>query len=69
MKLPAKHKDYTNSEVSGGFLFGSYAVCPECAKRMIKTIKENNEEQYIKKRCGDNQSFRNFVYEIRNNSI
>lgn len=23
-------EDYTNSEEEGGFLFGSYAICPKC---------------------------------------
>jgi len=57
------NKDYTNSNISGGFLFGSNAVCPDCVTKMIKTIKEYKEEKYIKAWCPDNKSFADWIRE------
>lgn len=58
-------ENYTHSELKGGFLFGSNMVCPECATDFLKTIKECDEEHYIKARAFQNETFRDFVYRIR----
>ena len=51
------NKDWTNSEVPGGFLFGSYAVCPDFTPRMRETVKEYQEEHYIRAECPPDKSF------------
>lgn len=59
------NEDYTESEESGGFIFGSYATCPKCADRFMATIKECGEQQYIVATCAAGQSFADFVREYR----
>ena len=65
------NKDYTFDSASGGFLFGSYAYCPDCAVKGLKEIKKHGEEWNIKAYCPPNQSFWNFVFDMRrgNNNI
>jgi predicted RNA-binding Zn-ribbon protein involved in translation (DUF1610 family) len=58
-------EDYTNREDLGGFLFGSYAYCPKCAKESISRIREYGEEKYIKASCPPNMQFREFVLKLR----
>ncbi len=55
------NKDYTNDNTSGGIYFSAKAVCPDCAPRFEKVIKECNEEKYIEGRCPKNKSFANWV--------
>lgn len=54
-------KDYTRSEETGGFLFQSKAVCPDCAPRFEKSAKNYNEEHLIKARCPKNLSFADWI--------
>lgn len=63
--------DFTNSEESGGFLFGSYAYCPRCAPRGLRTIQETGEERYIRAMCPPDVSFKEFVLGLRagNNKV
>ena len=58
-------EDYTESNESGGFIFGSQGVCPKCADRMMKSIKKYNEEKYIRVVCKPDQSFADFIREYR----
>ena len=55
--------EYTDSEVSGGILFGSYAYGPCCAPRMEEGAKKYNEEYNIKGRCPEGKSFADWVRE------
>lgn len=57
--------DYTNSEESGGYIFSSYAYCPGCADRGMKSIKKHNEEKYIKATCPPDMSFADWIRSIR----
>ena len=57
--------NYTNSEDSGGFLFGSYAYCPKCADSKIGSIRSYGEEHYINAWCYEDESFADFVRRIR----
>ena len=57
--------DYTTSNESGGFLFGSYAYCPKCAVESLKTIHQYNEQKYIKEFCPPNLSFREWCLQLR----
>lgn len=58
-------KDYTNREEQGGFLFGSYAVCPDCESGMNEKIKKYDESRFIKGRCPEKTSFRDWILSIR----
>lgn len=58
-------KDYTDSPTSGGFIFGSYAYCPDCADRGFKKIHEYGEEHLIRRLCPEEKSFADFVREYR----
>ena len=59
------NKDFTNSDAKGGYLFGSKAVCPDCAENFMKGIKKYKEEKYIKARPKEDETFRDFIYRIR----
>lgn len=59
-------KEWRGDETSGGFLFGSYATCPDCAPDMEKRIKGYGEEHLIKARCPPAISFHAFVMALRN---
>ena len=63
--------DYTNSDENGGFLFGSKAVCPKCAPRIMEGIEKYNEQSHIKGYCPKDMSFRAWCLELRggNNTI
>lgn len=58
-------KDYTDSDKSGGFLFDSYAYCPKCAGERLSEIRRNGELGHIKAICPKDQSFKDFVLDIR----
>lgn len=57
--------NYTDSNRSGGFIFGSKAVCPECAPEMQANIEKHNEEKHIKAYCPLGMSFKDFILEWR----
>lgn len=65
------NKDYTTSDEVGGFVFGSYSVCPSCCPDFLCTIIACNEEGFIAARCGENESFKDFILKYRggNNTI
>ena len=58
-------KNYIDSNETGGFLFGSYATCPDCAPSMLERIKGYGEEHHIKAFCPPYLSFRDWVYTLR----
>lgn len=55
------NKDYTNSNVSGGFTFGSKAVCPDCEDNFRKLVKECEEDHLITAECPEDKSFADWV--------
>lgn len=57
--------DYTTSRESGGFMFGSSAICPGCAENTLKTIKKCQELGSIKSFCPDGMSFADYIRSIR----
>lgn len=59
------NQDFTGSEISGGFLFLSKAVCPFCEDKMMTNIKKYNEEDYIRGTCPENVSFYDWVMSMR----
>lgn len=54
------NKDWTDSKQSGGMLFSSYAVCPDCEAEQRKSIKSYNEEHLITN-CPQGTSFADFI--------
>jgi hypothetical protein len=58
--------DWTDRVESGGFLFGSYAYCPECASRSLPNIKAYGEMGYIKEYCPSGVSYKDWVLSLRN---
>jgi len=59
------NKDWTDEKESGGLLFQSNAVCPDCADRAMKNIKKYNEESFIRGICPENLSFADWVRSVR----
>jgi hypothetical protein len=57
-------QDWTDRPESGGFLFGSYAYCPDCAVKGFKDIRKHKEDHRIRGFCGS-ESFADFVRRMR----
>lgn len=57
--------DYTESDETGGFIFGSNAVCPACSPRVMEGIKKYNEEDYIHAKAEEGEKFGDFVRNYR----
>lgn len=57
--------DFTYSKETGGFMFESKAVCPNCAPKFLASIKKYNEGKYIKGICPEDMSFGDFVRSYR----
>ena len=64
-------RDFTNSSLSGGFIFSGKAVCPYCSHRVMTNIKRHKESQFISDMCPHDLSFKAFVLKLRggNNTI
>lgn len=58
-------KDYTNSPLSGGFLFASHAYCPDCASLHESNIHSNGEGHLIKARCPRGMPFAEWILQQR----
>lgn len=58
-------EDYTNSDISGGFLLLSKGVCPKCEPRLRASVKKYNEEWSIKGECPSGVSFADWIRSIR----
>lgn len=65
------NRDWTDRPESGGFLFGSNAVCPACAPRVMADIISYNEQSHIKAHCPPGLSFWQWCLKLRggNNQI
>lgn len=59
------NKDWTNSDVSGGFLFQSKAVCPDCQDELLVSIAKHGEERFVRSTCPKDMSFYDYVMEMR----
>ena len=59
------NKDFSASDESGGFIFGSYGYGPCCAERMMESIIKYNEQDHIKARCPESISFKEFILKYR----
>ena len=57
--------DFTNRTESGGFLFGSKAVCPDCAPALLVDLKKGREDKFIKAFCPPWMSFRDWCLMLR----
>lgn len=58
-------KDWTDSPVSGGYLFGSYGVCPDCATGDFnKNVERHKEQNHIRAYCPADMSHANWIREV-----
>jgi hypothetical protein len=57
--------DYTTSDKTGGLLFQSKAICPDCAPKWDRSAIQYNEVQFIKARCPVGVSFADWVRGLR----
>ena len=55
------NEDYTESDESGGMIFGSKAVCPKCEPKLDEDIVKYNEMHFVRDTCKPDESFANFV--------
>jgi hypothetical protein len=64
-------KDYTFSDATGGFVFESKGVCPDCAPEFMKKIEKYHEQRFIRGVAGANEPYRDFILRMRggNNKI
>lgn len=71
VKCDVCNEEWTDRTESGGFLFTSYAYCPDCAKSRYERILEYNEQHLIKAWCPPGQSFADWCRSLRqgNNNI
>lgn len=58
-------KNFTFESQSGGYIFGSNAVCPICAVEGMRKVRKYKEEHYIRAVCPEGESFWNFVMNYR----
>jgi hypothetical protein len=59
------NKDWTGSPVSGGFLVGSYAYCPDCAPQGLADLKRYNEIRFITAYCPKDMSYADWCLKLR----
>jgi hypothetical protein len=57
--------DWTGRPESGGILFQSKALCPNCAKQAEPNIRKWGETHYIRGRCPEYMSFADWVLMLR----
>lgn len=57
--------DWTDRKESGGLLFESKAICPDCEPKWRKLAAEYHEEEYIRGACPELQAFADWVREMR----
>jgi hypothetical protein len=57
--------DFTSSDATGGLLFESKAVCPDCTPGLEANAKSYGEEKYIRARCPEGVSFAGWVRGMR----
>lgn len=57
-------KDFTDSKATGGLLFQSKAVCPECVPTMERAVISYGEQRFIRARCPINMPFADWVRDV-----
>uniref|UniRef100_A0A6M3LLW0 Uncharacterized protein n=1 Tax=viral metagenome TaxID=1070528 RepID=A0A6M3LLW0_9ZZZZ len=58
-------EDWTSRPETGGILFQSKAICPNCVARARKSIAGYGEEQFIRGECPEGMPFADWVRSIR----
>jgi hypothetical protein len=58
-------KDWTDDPKSGGFLFVSKGVCPDCAPKFMADVVKYKEQEHIRGTCPPGESFADFVRRMR----
>jgi hypothetical protein len=57
--------DLSNSEKQGGFILGSWGVCPDCEPRMRENLKKEGEEHAISAECPKGMSHKDWILSLR----
>jgi hypothetical protein len=57
--------DWTGRKESGGLVFGSKGICPDCEPRWRASIAQYHEQDHISAECPEIQSFADFIREFR----
>jgi hypothetical protein len=57
--------DWTDRPESGGFLFQSKGVCPDCAPKFMADLIRYSEQNFIRGECPKGQSFADWIRHIR----
>ncbi len=57
-------KDWTDSDVSGGFMFAGKSCCPECAPGMEDRVNKEKEEHLITARCPESLSHADWITKV-----
>jgi hypothetical protein len=58
-------EEWTDRVDSGGILFQSKAICPDCSPQWEADAVKHNEEKFIRIRCPKGMSFAEWVRSIR----
>jgi hypothetical protein len=58
-------EDWTDRPESGGFLFESKGVCPDCVPRFMASVIKHSEQRFIRGECPKGQSCADWIREIR----
>ncbi len=58
-------KDWTGDKTSGGFLFQSKAVCPDCEEKTMNSVKKYHEERFIRGTCPNDVPFGEWILGMR----
>lgn len=57
-------KEFTDLPDSGGFMWQTKAICPECAPRWLDNARKFNETRFIGEQCPEGMSFADWVREV-----
>lgn len=58
--------DFTDKSDTGGFVFESKAVCPNCTPDFLRSVRDNHELEYVRAICPEGMPFREFILRYRN---
>lgn len=59
------NEDYTHSSATGGMLFDTRAVCPDCETKVIKDANSYDEMHLVRGHCPAFITFANWIRSMR----
>lgn len=57
--------DLTEDTRTGGFVFSGKGAGPCCAERVMHTVQQYGEEQFVQGRCTPGMSYADWIRELR----